>query len=351
MKKGTVFFLWMFSLFFAYSSANAQINNLHLFGDHTIDTAGCEVNKYQYTLANLNTAGSGNDIDVTQFTVIFDPNTICEPCSHSEPAGWTYAYSNTGTEAQITWTYTADSAYTLAAGSFLSGFIFHSSCREEAVDYSIQSNLGNRSGSVVGPVPVELLMFSVNVVGEGVKITWSTASETENAGFDVWRSEGNAESGYVKITRSMIPGAGNASEQNDYAFVDEDVVVGKTYYYKLADIDYRGTITFHGPRRLVYTDAPIAEFKLLQNYPNPFNPGTVISFELPTAAQVSVKIYDLMGREVRTLLDGKQLDSGRHSVTWDGNDQVGRGVAAGVYIYSLESQAGTVARKKLILVR
>jgi hypothetical protein len=76
------------------------------------------------------------------------------------------------------------------------------------------------------------------------------------------------------------------------------------------------------------------KFELLQNYPNPFNPETTIKFQLPQAGEVIITIYDIYGREVRTLLHG-QWSAGVHSVIWDGTDQRGQGVASGMYIYHI----------------
>jgi flagellar hook assembly protein FlgD len=90
-------------------------------------------------------------------------------------------------------------------------------------------------------------------------------------------------------------------------------------------------------------DAPDSElprqFALHPSYPNPFNPSTRISFDLPRPERVTLKIYDLTGRLVRVLVDEDSLPAGRHEATWQGRDDHGRKVAAGVYLYRLE--AGT----------
>ena len=90
-------------------------------------------------------------------------------------------------------------------------------------------------------------------------------------------------------------------------------------------------------------------FALLQNYPNPFNPSTTIRYGLPVAAPVSVAIYDVLGRRVRTLLDGNQA-AGWHRITWNGRDDQGERVSSGIYIYRL--QAGEfMSSRKLVLMR
>lgn len=92
-----------------------------------------------------------------------------------------------------------------------------------------------------------------------------------------------------------------------------------------------------------------AEYGLSQNYPNPFNPETVIEYQLPEAGRVSVKIYNLLGREVRILVD-QDLPAGYHRVKWDGRDSAGRKVNSGVYV--VQVQAGKFAQtRKVVLVR
>jgi hypothetical protein len=96
-------------------------------------------------------------------------------------------------------------------------------------------------------------------------------------------------------------------------------------------------------------DKFVQSFKLLQNYPNPFNPETQIRFEMAKTANVSVKIYDALGREIRTLYNGvKQV--GQHQLTWDGKNDKGLQVASGIYFYRMKSE-NYRAMRKLVLVR
>jgi hypothetical protein len=89
-------------------------------------------------------------------------------------------------------------------------------------------------------------------------------------------------------------------------------------------------------------------FTLHQNYPNPFNPTTTIRFEIPVPSQVSLKIYNLMGQEVRTLTRD-WFPMGNHQLIWNGKDQRGIPVSAGVYIYRLQSQNFQKTRKMVLL--
>jgi hypothetical protein len=90
------------------------------------------------------------------------------------------------------------------------------------------------------------------------------------------------------------------------------------------------------------------EFVLRQNYPNPMNPDTQILFELPAAAQVSLKIYDLLDREIRTLTDAP-YQAGPHVLRWEGKDNRGSPVPSGIYIYRLQAGDFTQARRVILL--
>ena len=92
------------------------------------------------------------------------------------------------------------------------------------------------------------------------------------------------------------------------------------------------------------------DYKLDQNYPNPFNPATTIEYELPLAKQVTIKIYNALGQQVKTLVDNKYQVAGKHTVNWDSTDENGRLVASGVYIYSLKFGNFKIT-KKMTLTR
>jgi subtilisin family serine protease len=114
-----------------------------------------------------------------------------------------------------------------------------------------------------------------------------------------------------------------------------------------ADNRLSGTDTDESP-------LPAAMYNLLQNYPNPFNPGTTISYGLPVASSVTLTVYDMLGREIRTLMRG-QLPRGSYRTDWDGTDGRGDHVASGVYVYRLSATGGdgiqTVMSKTMVLLR
>ena len=98
--------------------------------------------------------------------------------------------------------------------------------------------------------------------------------------------------------------------------------------------------------------AIITSFELTQNYPNPFNPSTTIDYNIHSSGYVSLNVYDVMGRLVRTLVD-EYKEAGNangYSVTWNGLDNLGNKVSTGVYIYSLQAQ-GVSTTKKMVLMK
>jgi len=103
-----------------------------------------------------------------------------------------------------------------------------------------------------------------------------------------------------------------------------------------------------GPLSTQYNTSLPQEISLYQNYPNPFNPVTQIDFEIPFDAQVSISIFDISGRKIKTL-ENRRLSTGRHSVQWDGTNQFGKHVSAGVYLCRLETNRFSKTRKIVLL--
>ncbi|MFQ5676698.1 MAG: T9SS type A sorting domain-containing protein, partial [bacterium] len=190
---------------------------------------------------------------------------------------------------------------------------------------------------------VELSSFTAKFFGfDGVQIEWVTSRESDNLGFDVLRSR--SENGnYTKINDELIP----TDPQGQYQFVDKNVQVGVRYYYILEDVNVNGVRTQNGPIAIDVT-AP-ETFNLSQNYPNPFNPETKIRYQLPASGKVEIKIFDLLGRQVKTLIS-ENMDAGFHEITWDARNQSGHKVSSGIYYYQIT--AGDFREtKKMILMK
>jgi hypothetical protein len=190
-------------------------------------------------------------------------------------------------------------------------------------------------------VPVELASFTASADYGVVNLNWSTATETNNQGFEVQRSE----SGEF-VTIAFVEGHGTTTQTQNYSYTDRNVNVG-AYSYRLKQVDFDGTFEYSG---IVEVDVPApAVFSLDQNYPNPFNPSTMISFRLAVDSKVSMTVFNVLGQEVASLLNGN-LSAGSHQVTFDATS-----LNTGVYMYRIEAAGidGTnfVDVKKMILTK
>jgi hypothetical protein len=96
-------------------------------------------------------------------------------------------------------------------------------------------------------------------------------------------------------------------------------------------------------------ETPVPSRLALENHPNPFNPSTMIRFALPDAAAVTLRVYDVQGRLVRTLVDGVSKRAGVHEIEWNGTDDAGRAVSSGVYFYRLTAGTESLTRKAVLL--
>lgn len=189
-------------------------------------------------------------------------------------------------------------------------------------------------------LPVTLSSFSALVSGETIIVYWSTESEVETQGFHILRSE-NGEGPYERISTTLIPSQGNSSMGKDYKFYDRNVIKGKGYWYKLEEISTSGVAQIFGPvHALPENDSWTPdESGLYCNYPNPFNSLTTIWYrvsEEDALYQISLRIFNLMGQEVVTLVNQVQ-EPGEYSVGWDGCDRNDNEVPSGIYFYQLLS--------------
>lgn len=183
--------------------------------------------------------------------------------------------------------------------------------------------------------------ITMNATGTHPVPNWNTVSGVDS--YKIYRGTKQGAPGTINCSHvsEYFNIASTASTTfTDYAiYIDpaEDILV--CYYVTSINQDGESEpsnkVGVHGMAPLKITALP-AEFRLYGNYPNPFNPSTTIRFDLPEMAIVSLRVYDIKGRQVARLVDA-ELDAGYHSIVWDGTDELGVPVASGVYICRLSA--------------
>lgn len=203
------------------------------------------------------------------------------------------------------------------------------------------TNLGDN------PLPVELLSFTATSTAQGVRLAWETASEHESNGFTLLRRE-QGEMNWTEIASYQTAPelrAQNSPSGASYAFIDNArLEVGKAYEYQLVETGFDGQTTRFEPISLVIRFNAARGYELAQNYPNPFNPMTTIRYQIPEGGFVSLKVYDVLGKEVATLVNGAK-EAGSHWVSFNAS-----GLASGVYFYRLQA-GGFAETRKMMLVK
>ncbi len=193
------------------------------------------------------------------------------------------------------------------------------------------------------PLPVELTSFSANVKETEVVLNWRTETEVNNYGFEIERKNPplNPLQGgdFEKI--GFVEGNGNSNSPKEYNFTDSEVNSAGTYSYRLKQIDNDGSYEFSKTIEVNF-GSPI-KFELNQNYPNPFNPSTTISFSLPESGKIILKIYNVIGKEIKTLVDGYR-EAGIYTVNFNAE-----GLPSGMYIYQMSTPENTQVRKMILM--
>lgn len=196
----------------------------------------------------------------------------------------------------------------------------------------------------LGLTPVELSSFTATLNKNNVSLNWSTVSEINNSGFDIERSivspYSNEPGEWSKII--SIKGNGTTSNPTNYGFIDRNLKSGK-YKYKLKQIDYNGNYEFFYLLNEVDVGIP-SKYTLSQNYPNPFNPFTNINYQLPVISNVHLRVYDIKGAEIITLIDERQ-DGGYYTTQFNSF-----GVSSGIYYYTLTANS-FIETKKMLLIK
>ncbi|HQI42364.1 MAG TPA: T9SS type A sorting domain-containing protein [Ignavibacteriaceae bacterium] len=194
--------------------------------------------------------------------------------------------------------------------------------------------------------PVELESFSAEINGNNVLLSWITATEINNLGFEIERSEKleargkNTNEDWEVI--GFVGGKGTTTEIQFYSFIDKTITAGK-YQYRLKQIDFDGSFEYSN---IVEVEAgTLTDFYLSQNYPNPFNPETNIDYRIPEETLVNISLYDITGSKIKELVNEKK-QPGHYTIKLKGGE-----LNSGIYFYRLLTTSGHTAVKKLTIIK
>jgi len=201
-----------------------------------------------------------------------------------------------------------------------------------------------------GALPVELVSFNSIVSDNKVELNWITATEVNNYGFEVERGIGQkaiGNSAWEKI--GFVQGNGNSNSPKEYRFTDNTTTSG-LYAYRLKQLDNDGTFKYSETIEVLVSQIP-NDFSLNQNYPNPFNPATKIRYSIPlvetqsseAAQNVLLKVYDVLGNEVATLVNEKK-PAGVYETNFDASK-----LSSGIYLYKIQAGSFVQTRKMMLL--
>lgn len=197
----------------------------------------------------------------------------------------------------------------------------------------------------ISALPIELTNFTVQVQTDNYSahLCWKTFTEKNSFGFEVERRESfeinSLKDKWANI--DFIKSCGNSTSPRDYTYIDKSISKAGKYYYRLKMVDNDGSFKYSEEAEADFS-VP-SKFNLSQNFPNPFNPKTIINFELASSVVVSLKIYDILGNELETLIN-KETAAGKYSVEFDGSK-----LSNGIYFYKLITPDFTNIKKMVLL--
>lgn len=185
------------------------------------------------------------------------------------------------------------------------------------------------------PLPVGLEFFSHTINMNKVRLQWKTTFEINNFGFDIERY---SENKWNRI--GFVP----ASQSFNYTYEDKDLQPGD-YKYRLKQIDYNGNYEYFSLEGNVVISSP-SDYKLSANYPNPFNPSTKINYMISKQGKVTIKVFDITGKEYNTGVNQREHAPGTYNLNFDGSQ-----LSSGVYFYSLFVDGMKIDTKKMTLIK
>lgn len=233
-----------------------------------------------------------------------------------------------------------------------------SSVSEMKTNLQNSSNWGNSDGSEDQSftfslsdfsLPVELTSFTATLRSGKVVLHWITESEIDNLGFLLERRAKSAEHGAWETvtdykTNRALAGQGSVTHRTEYKYTDEKIRVGQTYAYLLVDVDYNGVETRHDPVSVTVRTRGIT---MKSAFPNPFNPVTKFTVIVGDPQHLSINVYDITGRLVKTLAN-EHVTIGEHIIAWDGTNSSNQTAASGIYFIHLVANGATNIQKVVL---
>ena len=186
------------------------------------------------------------------------------------------------------------------------------------------------------PLPVELASFEALRDGPNVLLKWATASETNNAGFEV---QHQSDEGFRAL--AFIEGAGTTTKPQSYAYRVEDLAPGP-HTFRLKQLDFDGSFEY-SPEVEVTVGLP-GKYLLSEAYPNPFNPRTRFTLAVARPQQVRIEVYNALGQQVATLHDGVLEANKTHAFVFDAG-----ALASGVYVLRISGETFAATRTLTLL--
>jgi hypothetical protein len=189
-----------------------------------------------------------------------------------------------------------------------------------------------KNGGVI--TPVELLSFTASANNKDIILTWQTATEVNNKGFEIQRK--SSTSNYSTV--SFVSGHGTTTSTNNYSWSEK--LLSGYYSYRLKQLDFDGKFEYSKEAEVTITPQT---FILGQNYPNPFNPTTEISYSLHTATNVKLIVFNTLGQTIKTLVS-EYKNPGKYSVNFNAS-----ALPSGIYFYRLEMENQSIVKKMILL--
>ena len=191
-----------------------------------------------------------------------------------------------------------------------------------------------------GASPVELASFTANTSMGKITLSWRTATEINNRGFEIQRKADDNN----WIVLAFKNGNGTTTNANNYSYTDNiSGLNANKLSYRLRQVDFNGQSQYSP---VVLVDNIIPEnYNVSQNFPNPFNPSTIIKYQIPQNSFVSLKVYNSLGQEAATLING-MVNAGSYEVQLNASD-----LSSGVYYYVIKAGENFVQTKKMILIK